>query len=234
MTVTPDPYTFANATTADATQVNARYAPLYAALNGALDVDNILAAVKEKLGLSDASTVRRGRTVVATAQGRTNTAYGTLATPDQVSSVVMPTDGLILVWYRATWQESVDGAARAAIFVGANQLKIAGGSSAAPFVQEARCVGGVGIDKPLSSGPQGLTGQLSSNATVYTGDVSTGQAIGVLDESGTIDGTVAFGFGACAIEADPGTYTISVQFKASSGTVTVKNRKLRVLSIGFA
>jgi hypothetical protein len=175
------------------------------------------------------SNTAGGKAIIATAESRSNTAYGTLTTPDQVTGVVVPANSLVEIVYMAMWQESVDGAARASIFIGSNQLKIAGGSSAAPFVQEARNPGGAGINKPLSTGPQGLEGALSANATAYTGHVTTGQAVGVLDESGTLDGTVGFGFGPCTLFGiAAGTYTFSVQFKASSGSVTASNRNLFV------
>jgi hypothetical protein len=234
MTVPTDPYSFVNGTTADATQVNARYAPLYAVLNGALDVDNLLGAVKDKLGLSDPSTVRRGKSIIAASESRTSPAYGTLQTPDQVAGVAVPTDGLLFVSYQAIWQEQVDGAARAAIFIGSNQLKVAGYASAAPIVQEARCLGAGGIDKPLATGAQGLVGGPGSDPAIYTGDVATGQALGVLNESGTIDGTPAFGFGPCVIDnLAAGTYTVSIQFKASSGYVNARARRLKVWTMGF-
>src|SRR5689334_701297 len=69
----------------------------------------------------------RGATNIATSQSTSSTTYTTLGTPDQVQNIVMPTNGLIRVRYQATWQESVAGAARAAIFIGSNQAQIAVG-----------------------------------------------------------------------------------------------------------
>lgn len=48
MTVPTDPYNFTNGTTADGDQVDARFAPLYAILNGALAADNLGGALLNK------------------------------------------------------------------------------------------------------------------------------------------------------------------------------------------
>src|SRR5438309_7960968 len=45
-----------------------------------------------------------------------------LTTPDQVTGIVLPTNGLIAVWYQATWQTAA-GNAQAALFLGSNQEK---------------------------------------------------------------------------------------------------------------
>jgi hypothetical protein len=47
---------------------------------------------------------------------------GCWGSPDQVTGVVLPTDGLIAVWFQAKWQTSVTIASSAAVFIGANQL----------------------------------------------------------------------------------------------------------------
>jgi hypothetical protein len=171
-----------------------------------------------KVGLTDSGAVRRGKFVQAATGTRTNTAYGALSNgPDVVTNVVLPTDGLIVVGYQATWQQSA-GAARAAIFVGANQLKSDAGGTA-PAVQEAVPSAGTGVDYTLGTGATGL---LSGSFGGWTGDVTTGQVIGTTS-----------GFGVTYIFAAAGTYDVSIQFKAPSGTVTVKNRKLWVWTVGF-
>jgi hypothetical protein len=210
---------------------------LLALVNGNLDDANIAPAglsaaslaltEQQKLGLNDGAQVGRGKSIIATTESRSNVAYGTLTTPDQVSGLVLPTDGLIVVTYQATWQESVNGAARAAIFVGATQLKLADSTAAAPVVQEASLAcGTANIDKPLSSHTAGLSGPIGApNATVYSGDVTTGQLVGLTGAGGAS--------GAVSVFAAAGTYTVSVQFKSTSGSVTAKNRKLWVWTIGF-
>lgn len=190
----------------------------------------------------------QGKSIIATSESRTNVAYGLLTTPDRVQNVVMPTDGLIAVLYQATWQESVNGAARAAIFIGANQQTI-NAISGPLAVAAATTAAGGGTDHPLVSHPGGL-GSLGS-AAASGADVTTGQAVGLVAYGGTavplgveLGGTVYQGVapdathaylygGPCYIFAAAGTYDVSVQFKATSGSVTAKNRKLWVWSRYF-
>ena len=213
--VPTDPYNFANGATADADQVDARFLPLYTALSAALDETNLAAALKAILGVSDAGVVRRGKSIIATEESRTNVAYGLLTTPDRVSSVELPADGLMLITYAALWKESVAGAARAAIFLGANQLKVH--ATPIPVVTEAQLSGGAAnVYTSLKSAADGITSD-STVSGAYGAPVTTGMFRG----------------GLCVVEAAAGTYDVSVQFKASSGSVTAKNRALRVVTLGF-
>jgi hypothetical protein len=165
----------------------------------------------------------RGKYVNPAAQSTSSTSYTTLTTPDQVTGIVLPTDALIAIAYQATWQESVSTAARAAIFIGANQLKVAT-SAAAPAVQETlHAAATPATDRPLVTNGLGLFSDQVS--TAYTGDVTTGQIVGQV--------ATANQPGVCYVFAAAGTYTVSVQFKASSGSVTVKNRSLRVWTVAF-
>jgi hypothetical protein len=224
---------------------------LLAEFNGNIDDSNIKSGAGingAKLGAGtvtpdrhSAGVVATGKSVIATSEARTNVAYGTLTTPDQVSSIVLPTDGVICVLFQATWQESVADTGRAAIFIGANQLKVASDINAGAVTQAGRTgSAATNRDTPLISHPLGLAG-LNGNA--YTGDVTTGQAIGVTlttvgnlnqEINGTnktlADSQVG---GPCSIFAAAGTYVVSVQFKSSSGSVTVKNRRLLVWAMGF-
>jgi len=183
-----------------------------------------------------------GHTNIATSQSTSSTSYTTLATPDQVSGIVMPTNGLIAVWYQAAWTESVSNTGRAALFLGGNQQKIAmfGGP-----VTVAASTGGaltVGDFAPLVSCGSGLV--TLGGGSSYSGDVTTGQAVGELVQvgsggftqelAGTNTPVISMGGGPCYIFAAAGTYTVSVQFKASSGNVTAQNRKLWVQAIPFS
>jgi hypothetical protein len=215
---------------------------IIAAINGGLDTANIAAAagltaaqlttaIQAAAGLNGSGT-RRGKCIVDTAETRTNAAYGTLTTPDQVSNIVLPTDGLLFIAYRARWSETVLGAARAAIFLGSNQLKTPPLSNiavdTAPIVQEASVLGAtVNKIRPLTTSPQGLTAQASGGNGHYTGDVTTGMSLGFEQTGGDQVG------GPCVVFAAAGTYNVSVQFKASSGDVTARDRRLLVWSMGF-
>lgn len=190
----------------------------------------------------------RGAVSITTSESRTNIAYGTMPTPDQVTGIVLPTNGLIAVWYQAAWQESIAGSARAAIFLGSNQLQAQGynNTSRGPQAQAAATNGISGAQLVLATYPGGL---LSSGNSSYASDATTGQAVGyggsgtgASDASHYELGGVLFtsaqapGLGGpCYIFATAGTYTVSVQFKApSGGSVTVLNRKLWVRGLSFS
>jgi hypothetical protein len=186
-----------------------------------------------------------GKSIITATEARSNVAYGTLTTPDIVKSVVLPTDGLIGVLYQATWQESVNNAARAAIFLNSVQQQIAQTSGPANVAASRASQGaGVNVDGSLFTAPTGLCG--TDEAAAYAGDATTGQAVGwhpgnsaylVRQEiGGSIVSSPTPNIGAagpCYIFATAGTYDVSVQFKASSGSVTAKNRKLWVWTQTF-
>ncbi len=193
-------------------------------INGALDAGNLTTATRVLLGLTDATTVRRGAVSIAGAETRVagGGSYALLATPDRVQNIALPTNGLILVAYQALWKTSVASDGAAAIFIGANQLKIAD-VNGAPVAAGVTAV----LDTyyyPLFSNSSGLKARswpapLSSDSS----EVTTGQALGAGAEDA----------GICAIFAAAGTYDVSVQFNTTASTVTVKNRHLWVWTIGF-
>lgn len=205
-------------------------------VNGNIDTNNLsptagitaaqlASAVNQQGGVSDGTITRRGKSIVASTETRSNAAYGLMPTPDRVQSLVLPQDGLIAIAFQATWSETVTGAARAAIFIGANQLKGNGGS-AVPIVQETTHDNTATQNQPLYSCAAGLRG---NDPTGGWSDVTTGQIIGSI-QSGT---TFQYPAGPCYVFAAAGTYDVSVQFKASSGSVQVANRKLWVWTVGF-
>ena len=186
----------------------------------------------------------RGTTNIATLQSISSTSYTTLITADQVQNLVLPTDGLIAIWYQATWKETVANAARAAIFIGANQVKVAP-SNTGPALTQAAATGAsatTNTNFPLFSLPSGLA---STVGTAYTGDVTTGQVVGFVSTgtnfySQEIGGSVVsssagvFGLGGpCWVFAAAGSYDVIVKFKASSGSVLASNRKLWVETLVF-
>lgn len=154
-------------------------------------------------------------------ESTTSTSYTTLATPDSVS-VALPAQRMIAVGYNAEWKESVLSAARASVFLGGNQLRGRGGG----FPETSIGIG-AGTYQALGTQPTGLTCVDSledgSGTVVYNSPASpitTGQVVG---------GAVRFA-GICFIHAPAGAYDVSIRYKASSGTVTVKERKLWVLT----
>lgn len=226
------PNTLVAGTPEDVTKVQGNFEALRDKINGNLANGNISAAAAielsklegtpaDELGLNSGGVVRRGKSIIATEETRTNSAYGLMPTPDRVSGIVLSTDGLIAVTYRATWK--VTGAAGnrqayAAFFLGAQQLRRST-NAASPDPMELNHTFSAGeVYRPLESHYEGSF--ISSADTAYTGDVTTGQVASR---------------GLLLIEAAAGTYDLSVQFKgaASPEPIVVKNRKLRVWTMGF-
>lgn len=209
----------------------------------AIDKEQLTDTHAQLLGMNNGTNIGRGSSIISTTESRTNAAYSTLTTPDQVASVVLPSGGLMAISYHAIWQETVSTAARAAIFLGSNQLKVQQPTTAAPVAQAAYTgSGNTSKDTPLFTYSGGLV-SATTQLTGTTSNVTTGQVLGGgapgsagmnIDIGGTTSqiGAGPFG-GPVYVFADPGTYTVSVQFKASSGTVTVHDRRLYVWTIGF-
>lgn len=224
--------TITNGTLADATTVMANYNAIATQVNGHLDGSNLDPALLALLGVSDPTNIRSGSAIIPGADTRAG-AFGLMATPDRVSGIVLPAGGLIEIAYQATIRESLGGDSRAAIFLGANQLKIPTAAAASPQFQAAwLATVGANTDVPLSTFPLGL---IAGSGGPYTGDVTTGQPIGL--NAGTYQAgapfTAAGVGGKCCIVAAPGNYDVSVQYSTVSGTVQAKNRHLYVKAIGF-
>lgn len=169
--------------------------------------------------------VLAGTTNIATEQNRENAAYGLLGTPDEVE-VVLPENCLIIVGFQATWKSTVATSSSAAIFIGSNQLKISEVTGGPPSVQSASLLGPEAHWESLTSYTGGLvSAEAKAGNSEYTADVTTGQVIGIGSNSFTSVVPVS---GMCSIFAAAGTYKVSIQYKASSGKVIVKNRKLWV------
>lgn len=192
--------------------------------NAGVTPDKLSTTLAQYLGITNAANTGRGKAIIATEESRTNVAYGTLTTPDQVASVVLPTDGLLIIAYQAMMKSSVAAAGGAALFIGATQLKYQDGANRAPITQATTTTGTTYA--PLTTFEIGLQ---AGNATAgdHTSDVTTGQVVGNVTTTGTTAAGPVFVFAAA------GTYTISVQFKATSGSVTAKERKLWVWSLAF-
>ena len=152
---------------------------------------------------------------VAAEQETASTSFTTLATPDE-ATIYLPSNGLITIGYQATWKTSAASPA-AQIFIGANELKVAPSAGGAAGAASAATISSGLNWAALATGPAGLTS--GTGASEYTGDVTTGQLVGV---------AYPVVQGLTSVFAAAGTYKVSVQFKASSGSVKVKNRKLWV------
>jgi hypothetical protein len=153
--------------------------------------------------------------IIETEETRTNTAFGTMTTADQIANVVVPANGLLAVGYFAKFKSSVSGAASAAIFVGTEQVRWAGGGSheenSVSTELTALYTSGAGLSA------EGPSGQFLEEKPYLLGGRPGGKEP---------RGGIAY------ITMKAGTYTLSIQFKASSGSVSVKNRKLWVGVLG--
>lgn len=166
----------------------------------------------------------KGKSIVSTEQtishGGSVDTFDLAPTPDRVSNVILPTDGLIAVHFRALAKYAGSAIGEAAIFLGSNQLKTIS-VSGAPAVQK-----GLVSDAEYQwiwSIAQGLNGGTTGSGNASDG-VTTGLSLGVLGSM-------------CYIEAAAGTYDVSVKWRnqldAGSESVTIKDRRLRVWSMEF-
>ncbi|HEY1833683.1 MAG TPA: hypothetical protein VGG08_04540, partial [Solirubrobacteraceae bacterium] len=180
-----------------------------------------------------ASALTSAKSIIPAEESRENAAYGVLGTPDEVT-LTLPTNGLIAVLFQAHWQESVSNTMRAALFLNGVQQRVQ------LFEELSVCEGcsvpsaATGIAHSLFTIPTGLASAVG--ASPNAADITTGQAVGAVSING--EGEIAFtvgssairrqqsGGGPCYIFANAGTYKVSVRFKASSGKVSVKERKL--------
>jgi hypothetical protein len=161
----------------------------------------------------------RGKSIVATEQSRSNTAYGTLDTPDQVANVVVPTDGLLYVKFSALVKASAP-AGVVGLFVGGTPARIPNGGGA-PIA---------GVETPVGATANDYEWVFTAiNAGTTIAGLHTQNAVGnaARDASPIVAGEMI------AIEVPAGVYTVSVQYKATSGSITAKERKLWVRSEAY-
>lgn len=215
-------YDFTSGQPIKSSEVDSELNKLFARIND-LPPDALQTAVAEALGLTQPGTVRRGSAPIPGEESRTNAAYGLLATPDRVQNVVVPANGKLRVSYLAAVKGSADGTIAAAIFLGATQLK-----QQNPADLD---VGAVMETSQAVSGIATTTNKYTSLMTLATG--LTMAAPNTAEAAFTAFPTTGLLLPAMEILVAPGTYDVSVQFKASAGTISVKDRRLLVEAIGF-
>ena len=143
--------------------------------------------------------------IIATEQTRESASFGTLSTPDEITGVVLPTNGLILIRFLAVFKSSVAEAGEVGLFLGSNQIVAANGVNAGAH----------------------------TTGTVFRLTYTTGTTE-AMTVSGTTTSVVSTGLSVqtLCISAAAGTYAVSAKFKASSGSVTAKERQLHVGVLG--
>ncbi len=147
---------------------------------------------------------------IAKEESRESATFGTLPTADLIKEVKVGEKGLVRVGYSARFKSSVSSAGQAAIFLGANQVKL--------YTTEPKAVAAATIGTTFRHLSTRYAGLATSTAGEATGaDVTTGQLI-----SASVEG------GEAILWLAAGTYDIGIEFKASSGSVTAKERRLFV------
>lgn len=165
-----------------------------------------------------------GKSIIATEESRTNTAYGLLTTPDSVRNVVLAEGGLLAVGFQGLWKSSVASAGLAAIFLNSVQVVAGGAVTNDPQEVDANSTANTYVNLMTHGG-----GLMDSNSGVANpSHATTGMILG----NGSAADVPNYG-GVCYIFAAAGTYDVSVRFKATSGSVTAKERKLWVWTQPF-
>lgn len=179
-----------------------------------------LAVTAGKLAAESKPVIWYPPKIIPGEESRENAAFGKMPTPDEITGVVVPNGGLIAIGYTALWKDVSAANPRAAIFIGANQLKNPI-STGVPVVQEARGSGIGGTFSVLGTTGAGLDTGEANGATFVT----TGQTLTQASNSNP---------GICYAWVEAGTYAISVQYRSSpSGAAVAKERKLWVYTLGY-
>jgi len=142
--------------------------------------------------------------VIATEQTRESASFGTLSTPDEITGVVVPTNGLVRVRIAVSMKSSTASAGKVALFFGATQAE-------------------------TMSTLEGSTAN-----TEFARFTTTGNNGGTILNQNTPSAFPTTGFGLTPLDffLAAGTYTVSLKFKATTGSVTAKERKLYVEVLG--
>lgn len=142
--------------------------------------------------------------IIAAEETRESTSYGTMSTADEITGVVLPANGIIRIRYAAIVKGTVPTAARVGLFLNSTQIGN-GTESIEVFPNETSFT-----FITTGGGPAGLVRGVAGSTFP-----ATGVAMVPID-----------------VFAAAGTYSVSARFKASSGSVTAKERKLFVEVLG--
>lgn len=197
----------------------ANFDAVLAAVNGGIDGDNLAPSVARAVGVSDSSVVRRGSALIAASESITNSSFATLATPDQVANIVVPTNGILLVSYWARVEKTAgasgDGCS-VGVYLGNNPVRDIDGHSSAQMSTGTVCSGSSANVAKVFTG---------TNPSVGYGALLNFQNSAVVDD--TTNGHVIGMF--VPIIVAPGTYTVNVKYqKIGSPTMAAANRRLYV------
>lgn len=256
--IAPSVPTIGDPNTTEDVDVRNALVALLALVNGNLDAANIanaslgigeldaaFTAALAQLGLNDGTTVRRAASIIAGEHSTNSAAYTKLgATPgtdrDQVT-VTVPLKGKLRISFLGAWKCSASATIKAAIFIGATQLKLAARGLAdidVATVDEASQVVS-GADDSTSVIGSGRYAQLATglargfNTWPNAAGLASSSDQGFSDPAFAAFPTTGLIVPAIEVPIAAGTYDVSVQFKTTAGNLSVKDRRLFVEAIGF-
>lgn len=228
--------------------------------NGPSQIEQLAQGTEASAGLNtllDRAGAQAKKKIIATEQNTTSESFVYLGTEDKVTGLVVAEGDLVFVEYVALWKSPPGaGGGSAAIFIGANQLKLGAPhnfADGAPKTTAAKITFGANGETFTALYTSPNYGLISCNSGasdttfVSTGQVAAGNYANKIRME--INGVeqllrnsdelplVPYG-GVLAIERLPaGTYEIGVKFKAGatgSPKILVKDRILRVWTKSFA
>jgi hypothetical protein len=206
--------------------VTAKGIPILTSSDQGLPTPNVQSYLQTLATALDARIEHVGSSYNANPDSVSSTSYANPSSSfDRVQNIIVPTDGLLVVGFAGLWKVSAASTMGAALFIGANQLKnLNTASGGAPILAEGtNTTAGATSYGFMHSGRQGI-GVGSAPATDTT-LVNTGMIL--YEPTTSTDG------GLCYISVAAGTYDVSVKYKISTGTLTVKERRLWVHSVQY-
>lgn len=143
--------------------------------------------------------------VIATEETRESAVFGNMATADEITGVVLPTNGLIRVGWSGLVKTSVASAGRLALFLSGN-----------------------GVTQTDGTNESTTAAVTTFRFHTTTTDVSVGGGVFRGGVAGASVATTGLVVPTIDIFAAAGTYAVGVQYRATSGNITARERKLWV------
>lgn len=186
---------------------------------GAIGSQQIAPALAQNLGLNVSGTTGRGALYNPGPGTRSNTTAGALSdAADQVTGIVLNTNGLINVSFHALWSVN-SGSAFASVML--NGVSVAMGQT----------INGVAVGNTWVSTAATFLSPLYTSSGTATALATTASTTANASEATTGE---TIGGPHLSIFAPAGIYTVSVQYSTSTtNTVTVQNRRLWVWTVNF-
>jgi hypothetical protein len=161
--------------------------------------------------------------VIASEQSLTNKSeYTPMGTADEVTGLIVPENGVLLIAYLASIKSSSNEVnATACLFIDGTALSIGGSGSIAAVSTKSTAF--------LALSSDALTGLAISDLSRGTFASKPAQLV----SSSAVAGTGGAGLAAVVFK-EAGTHTVLVQFKCATATVTVKERRLAAWVMGHS